>query len=210
MGANEVEHGAERLAVGPAQTPAELLEEQRRALGGPQHQHRVDGGHVDTLVEQVDREHRPHPARRQVGQRLAPLELRGLAGDRHRLDAVMPEPLGHVAGVGHAHTEPQAPHRVGIVGVAHQLVDHRAGPGIGARVQRAQRLDVIALPSPPRDVGQVEPVVDPEVGERHQPVLVDGVPQAQLGGDAVVEPAEDRQAVAAFGGLRDHCHTARR
>ena len=29
-------------------------------------------------------------------------------------------------------------------------------------------------------------------------LLVDGVPEAQLGGDAVVEPVEDRQAVAAL------------
>ena len=56
--ADEVEHGAERLALRLAQPAAELLEEQRRALGRAQHQHRVDVGHVDALVEQVDREHR--------------------------------------------------------------------------------------------------------------------------------------------------------
>ncbi len=47
---------------------------------------------------------------------------------------------------------------------------------------------------------QVEAVVDAEVEERGEVLLVDGVPQAQLGGDAIVEPVQDRQAVAALGG----------
>ena len=41
--------------------------------------------------------------------------------------------------------------------------------------------------------------MDAVVDERRQSVLVDGVPQAQLGGDAILEPAEQRQSVAAFG-----------
>ncbi len=40
----------------------------------------------------------------------------------------------------------------------------------------------------------------PKYSERRQLLLVDGVPEAQLGGDAVVEPVEDGQAVAALGG----------
>ena len=62
--ADEVEDGAERLARGLAQPSAELLEEQRRALGRAQHQDGVDGGHVDAFVEQVDREHDVALARR--------------------------------------------------------------------------------------------------------------------------------------------------
>ena len=64
VGADEVEHGAERLARCLAQAAAELLEEQRRALGRAQHEHGVDGGDVDALVEQVDGEHDPHARRR--------------------------------------------------------------------------------------------------------------------------------------------------
>ena len=44
--------------------------------------------------------------------------------------------------------------------------------------------------------------MDAEVHERREVLLVDGVPEAQLGGDAVVEPVQDRQAVAA---LRRRC-----
>ena len=63
----------------------------------------------------------------------------------------------------------------------------------------AERLDVVAAAPAPRDVPQVEPVVDAVVGEGREAVLVDGVPQPQLGGDPVVEPVEDRQTVAALG-----------
>src|SRR5581483_11451011 len=58
----------------------------------------------------------------------------------------------------------------------------------------------VTAPAAPRDVAQVEAVVNAEVQERSEVLLVDGVPQAQLGGDAVVEPVEDRQAVAALRG----------
>lgn len=51
MRAHEVEDRAEPLARCAAQAPAELLEEQGGALGGAQHEHRVDSGHVDALVE---------------------------------------------------------------------------------------------------------------------------------------------------------------
>ena len=94
---------------------------------------------------------------------------------------------------------PRAAHR-GRLGVLGHLLDDEASPGVGAGVGVAERLDVVAPASPPRDVAQVEAVVDAEVEERRQVLLVDGVPQAQLGGDAVVEPVEDRQAVAALGG----------
>ena len=57
MVAHQVEH-VEPLFVGrAAQTAAELLEEHDRRLGGPEQQDGVDGWHIDTFVEQVDREH---------------------------------------------------------------------------------------------------------------------------------------------------------
>ncbi|MEL7207732.1 MAG: DUF3427 domain-containing protein, partial [Actinomycetota bacterium] len=59
---------------------------------------------------------------------------------------------------------------------------------------------VVAAAPGPGDLPQVEAVVDAPVGERHQPVLVDGVPQPQLGRNPVVEPVQDVEPVAAFGG----------
>ena len=84
VGADEVEHGAERLAGGLAQPAAELLEEQRRALGRAQHQHGVDGGDVDALVEQVDGEHDPDVAGGEVPQGGLALGSGAVAPDRRR------------------------------------------------------------------------------------------------------------------------------
>ncbi len=93
--------------------------------------------------------------------------------------------------------KPEASHRRRL-GVLGDLLDDEAGPGVGAGVGVAQGLDVVAAPSTPRDVAEVEAVVDAEVQERREVLLVDRVPQAQLGRDAVVEPVQDREAVAAF------------
>ena len=49
-------------------------------------------------------------------------------------------------------------------------------------------LDVVAAAAPPRDVAQVQAVVDAVVDEGRQAVLIDRIPQAQLGRDAIVEP----------------------
>ena len=53
--------------------------------------------------------------------------------------------------------------------------------------------DVVSLPAAPRDVAQVEPVVNAEVRERREVLLVDGVPQPQLGGDPAVEVTRARR-----------------
>ena len=79
--------------------------------------------------------------------------------------------------------------RLGVLG---DLLDDEASPGVGAGVGVAERLDVVAPPSAPRDLTQVETVVDAEVQERREVLLVDRVPQAQLGCDAIVEPMKDR------------------
>jgi hypothetical protein len=40
--------------------------------------------------------------------------------------------------------------------------------------------------------------VDTEVRKGRQALLVNGVPETEFGGDAIVEPVEQRQAVAPF------------
>jgi hypothetical protein len=61
MQADEVEDCADALAGGPAQAAPQLLQEQRRAVRGAQHQQRVHARHVDAFVEQIDRENRVDP-----------------------------------------------------------------------------------------------------------------------------------------------------
>ena len=71
-----------------AEAAAELLEEQGGALGRAEHQDGVDGGDVDALVEQVDREHDPHSPGGQVAQGGLALGSRAVAPDGDRRDAV--------------------------------------------------------------------------------------------------------------------------
>ena len=112
------------------------------------------------------------------------------------------EVLGHEPGVLDADAEPEATHR-GWLGVLGDLLDDQACPRVGAGVGVAEGLDVVPVSAAPRDVSQIESVVDAEVQERCEVLLVDGVPQAQLGRDAVVEPVQDRQAIAAFRRCRE-------
>ena len=53
---DKVQCGQDGLVGGEAQTAAELLQEDRRALGGPQEQDGVDCGQVETLIEEVGSE----------------------------------------------------------------------------------------------------------------------------------------------------------
>ena len=55
--ADEVEDGQAVLVRAVPQSSAELLQEHGGALGRPEEQDRVDGRHVDALVEQIDGEH---------------------------------------------------------------------------------------------------------------------------------------------------------
>ena len=79
--ADEVEHGADRLAGRLPQPASELLEEQRRALGRAQHQQRVDGRNVDALVEQVDGEDDADAPAGQVAQSAPGARVRRVARD---------------------------------------------------------------------------------------------------------------------------------
>ncbi len=58
--------------------------------------------------------------------------------------------------------------------------------------------DVVAGAPPERHLPEVEAVVDPVVGERHEVLLIDRVPHPQLGGDAPVEEVLDGEPVGSF------------
>ena len=51
----------------------------------------------------------------------------------------------------------------------------------------------------PRDLAEVGAVGDAEVLERHEEALIDGLPEPQLDGDAMVEPLGDVLAVETLG-----------
>src|SRR5262249_29928340 len=56
LAADEVQHDQACLIACTTQAPAELLQEDRCALSGAQHEDRVHSGQIDTLIEQVNRE----------------------------------------------------------------------------------------------------------------------------------------------------------
>ena len=89
--ADEVEGGEYRLVLGPAKPAAQLLEEDRRGLGGTEEENGVDVGKVNSLVEQVNGEEDLQSASLQSLQSSATLGLRGLAGDRLRGDSSLLE-----------------------------------------------------------------------------------------------------------------------
>ena len=103
--ADEVEHRTQRLVFGDPQATAQLLQKQRGALGGAQHQDGVDARHVDALVEQVDREDDLDSSFPQVPDCGSAIRVRRLPPDRHGGDAELLEPRGHEAGVGDADAE---------------------------------------------------------------------------------------------------------
>ena len=109
--ADEVQHRQDGLRRRSPEAPTELLEEDRRALSGPEHQDRVDVGDVEALIQHVDGEHRIDAARAEVGERRGPLVRRRLTADRASRDSSFDEPPSHVLGMSHAHAESERPHR---------------------------------------------------------------------------------------------------
>ena len=97
-----------------------------------------------------------------------------------------------------AHAEAESPHPVWIVNARHELCEHMPGPGIIRRQKIREALDVVPSTAPPWHLTQIKPVVDAVVHERREPLLIDRVPQAQLGGNSIVEPVQQRKAVASL------------
>ena len=195
---DEVQRGQHGLTGHHPQATPELLQEHRRALGRPKEQHSVDRGNVEALVEQVDGEDDVDRAVAQRAQRVLPVRRGGARLDRAGRDPGRGEPIGHVSGMGGADAEPEGPHLSGVGHLVPDLAQHDPGSRVVAGVQRVQRGDVVA-PAGPGDRGEIGSVVDAEVVEGTQQVLVEGVPQPQLGGGPAVEERPDVDPVATLG-----------
>ena len=198
MHADEVEDRAHRLAVGLAEAAAELLEEERGALGGTQHQDGVDRGDVDAFVEEVNGEEDGQAAVPEVAQGSVAFVVGCLAPDGGCCDASLVEFVGHESGVGDADAEAECSHGRWVPDALAKLLDDLANPHVIGRVDVRERSDVVSGASTERHFPQVETVVDSVVGERHQVLLVDRVPHPELGGDTSVEEVLDGEPVGAF------------
>ena len=176
MHANEVEDRAERLVVGLAETAAELLEKQRGALGRTQHQDGVDRRDVDAFVEQVDGEDDRHLPVAEIAQRPVALVVGCLSpdrgcGDASRLNSsVMNRAWATLTQKPSARMLDRSPTR------SPKLLDDLADPDVVGGVDVGEGGDVVAGAPSEGHLPQVETVVDPVVGERHQVLLVDRVP----------------------------------
>src|SRR5262245_47687938 len=137
MSAHEVKDSAECLALRAAQTTAKLLQKQRRTLGRTQHQHGVDGRDVDAFVEEVDREDNSDLAGGQSLQRSLTFSKRAVTPYRDGWNVVLIEVIRHELGVFDADAEPEGSHSARLLRQSLHLLDHGAGPGVGARVQVA-------------------------------------------------------------------------
>jgi hypothetical protein len=128
--ANEIEHGAHRLADGAPEPAPKLLKEEGGTVGGTEEQERVDDGHVDALVEQIHGEHRVHAPCRKVGQRATTFVVGAARPYCRCRNPGSLEYLRHEASMPNAHAKPEGPHRTRIVYTSGKLREYVFGPDV--------------------------------------------------------------------------------
>ncbi len=194
---DEVEHRDARLAARPAQPAAELLDEDRGALRGAEEEEGVDVGQVDAFVEEIDAEEGTDVAVAEPGEGSRPIGGGGALADGDAGEAGLGEPHGHELRVIDVDAEAEGPHRSrGGDVVAHRIED-ATEPDVTRGIDAPQLLDGIAARCP-GDLREVGAVADPEVLEGAEEILIERLPEAQLGSDAIAEPDEDAPPVGAL------------
>ncbi len=206
--ADEVEHEARWLVLVVAEAAAELLQEEGRALGGPEQQESVHERQVDALVVEIAGEEHVHFALAQPGCRTGPLLQGGVALHGGCGDAGSREPRSHEDRVFDAHAEAEGAERAHVGDSAGELCEHQRGAGVVARVEIGQRRLVVSRACP-TDAAQVGRVRDAEVLERHQELLVEGLPEPELARDVSVEVGQQGLAVASLGSCREAAQEGR-
>ena len=201
---DEIDDHALSLAGVLAQSPTQLLQKKRRAIGGPQHQQGINRGHIHTLVEDVHREDDPQIAAGQPAQSVLPHLCGRLTGDGHSSNAVIVEHARHEVRVTHRHAEPECSHGVNTADLVLKGANHSPRPCIVGGEHIAERLQVVAPTTPPGHLPQVGSIRNTIVGKRHQTLVIDRIPQSQFCGYSPVEPDSHRIPV---GSLRSGCQT---
>src|SRR6266851_1699563 len=121
--ADEVQNSAHCLAAAEAQSAAELLKEQRGAIGGTQEEHGVNDGHVDPFVEEVHGKHNVHAPLGEVRQRAATFLFRAVSPHGGGSEARLPEHARHEARMGDAYAEAERAHPTRVIDVLYKLLD---------------------------------------------------------------------------------------
>ena len=197
--ADEVEHREHRLVARATQSAAELLKEDRGALGGPQEQHRVDVGRSRPSLKRS-------AAKRMLTRRCSQVvkclsRARPAVSSPLTARAGMPaslNDLGHVLGVRDADAEAERSHRARVRDLVAELGEHDRGASVVAGVH-VRELALVVAAAGPADAAQVRAVGDSEVVERAEQVGAERVPEPQLRCGAAAEERADVDAVGAFG-----------
>ena len=142
--ADEVQHRQDSLRRRASEPTSELLEEDRCALGGAEHEDGVDVGDVEALVQHVDGEHRIDAARAEVVECRGTLASWRLTADRASRDSSFDELPSHVVGMGDAHAESERPHAANVRHLVPQLAEDDAHASVVAREDAGQLRFVVS------------------------------------------------------------------
>ena len=123
---------------------------------------------------------------------------RVVAGERDARDAGVGELAGHVARVLLGDAEAQRAHRADVEHDALDGFEELRDAEVVVREDVAELLEHVAAAAP-RDMTEVGAVGDTEVLEGHEEALIDGFPEPQFDGDAMVEPLGHVLAVETLG-----------
>src|SRR5690625_5810229 len=77
------------------------------------------------------------------------------------------------------------------------MLQHPPGPNVVCSDEVRDRIHIVTAPSGKRNLPKVQIVGNPEVRDRRQAVLIDGIPEAELSGYPSIEPLQYRMASAA-------------
>ena len=122
-----------------------------------------------------------------------------VAPDRHCRDAAARNCSAMKRACATVTQNPSASHRVRVADLEADLLDDPPGPGVVGGEDVGEGGRVVAGAALPRHLAEVGAVVHAEVRERHEILLVDRVPDPQLGGDPTVEVPQDVEAVGSLG-----------
>src|SRR5690606_40064799 len=151
---------------------------------------------VAHFFEQVNGESDTYLAALQISQGTFAVFVRRLSRNSHSSNTMFAKHARHISRVIHAHAEPQSTYLRGGAEVIEEEREDAPRPDVIRRDEVRQALDIISAPTSERDLSKVQIISDAEVGKGGKAVLIDGIPEPKLGGDAIVEPVEDRKAVA--------------
>ena len=199
--ADKVENGQALFILCQPQATTQLLQENRQRFCRSKEQDGVNLRNVNAFVIDIHDEDKTHLAGNETILRAATFFIRRLTGQEHGRNAMLIEIPAHELRVIHRDTEAQA---LNIVNVCH-IFQQRGHNQIRTPLSyhAAQRVDLgqlgfIITTSRPFQLVQIHGIGHTEILEGAQELAINGLWQANLCRNAVVEVAENAFAVHSF------------